>query len=418
MEKMKIVGKRFEDEDWEDPSLGGWLLFYIVCQIFSILMSVWMVIQLPSLPLILVWVMFLAEALPIYSVISLILRWRNAIFLTLSAIIITLVSNVANLFAGIVSGQFAQNGAFFIGSIIAGIAWLIYFLKSKHVSVRFPKEDRKTFWFDGVAVAVTGGITLLACLLIILGAGNANVNHSQDINNEKIVKYLPQLRSLQSDGFRLENLLNTDKEWIALMQFKSPGDTDKKMLERFSDFGFRSRIRNLLTDEAPLFMQAVAEDNADFRVAVYIHNPGDGIEIVFPNEEIREMLKMGPAYPATDSKLTDEDIENLITEVESMWPKLSLESARLEKKTLNEGILTYTYIVDESKESVAEANEYVGAYVGMCCNILVTLAEKGNETARRFSKADLEIRVVIKGSRTGFTKRYDMMHTSELDINQ
>lgn len=424
MEGMRIVGKRFEDEGWEDPSLGGWMLLYVISQVIAIILSVWLLTYYcqeedgteGGISSVVVGILSINIVFPIYSIIAIILRLRNAVFLSVSTLIMTLATNIIGLVSSGVSGQFSQNGAFFIGSIAVGIVWLIYFLESRHVSVRFPKEERKIYWFDALALLASGGTTLIACILMILGSGKTQDHYIDSPEAKKIVANLPQLRALKSSRFELEDLLASDREWIAVMKFSEPGESDSKMMKRLADFGFRSRIRNLLTDEAPLFMQAVAEDGADFRAVVFLHKPGDGMEYVFPNEEIREMLKMGPANARSGAKYTDEELNRIIDEVETLWPRFSSDAIILETKNLNEGILTYTYIVDESKSSVAEVDDYFGGYVGNCCKTLVTLAEHGNETCRRFSKADVEIRMILKGSRTRFTKRYDMMHSSELAI--
>lgn len=417
MERMRIVGKRFEDDGWEDPSLGGWMLLYVICQVFSIIMSIRMITQLAGISSIVAWILALMIVLPVYSVVALIFRLRNAVFLSVSTLIMALASNITGLVTSGVSGQLSQTGAYFIGSIVVGIAWLIYFLKSRHVSVRFPKQKRKIYRFDAFTLLVSGGTTLIACIFMILGSGKPQVNNFDSQESQKIITNIPQLRTLKTSGFELADLLGTDKEWIALMRYRKPGESDQEMKACFSDFDFRAHIRSSLTDRAPLFMQAVAEDGADFRVVVFLHKPGDGMEFVFSNEEIREMLKMGPANPVTIAKFSDEELGRIISEVEALWPKITSDAINFEDKKLNEGILTYTYIVDESKSSVAEEDDYFGGYVADCCNTLVTLAEHGNETCRRFSKADVEIRVILKGSRSGFTKKYDMMHTSELAID-
>lgn len=80
MERMKIVGKRFEDEGWEDPSLGGWMLLYVLCQVFSIIISIRMITQFSGISGIVAGILSLMVVLPVYSVVALIFRLRNAVF--------------------------------------------------------------------------------------------------------------------------------------------------------------------------------------------------------------------------------------------------------------------------------------------------------------------------------------------------
>lgn len=417
IQSMYVRGKDFEEDGWEDPSMGGWLTFYVVCQVFSILLTLGMIYQLPWASAGYKCLLALMLLMPVYSVAALILQLRNAVFLTICSLALSLASNAAIIIGAMWAGNSLAGVAAPVSAMAIGIAWIFYFILSHQVKVRFPIEERKVYWFDAVALMVSCAMTILSGIGVLNEA--ARVRNSA-WNMDSIQFLREESRAL--DAMWKENLYFTNLDFkgndcvVAITADLPPEMTDAEFKDVLANDDFGLMLKCYVLKYAPEFAERIADEGGNLRISFYRDHLGDGADYLASASEICDLFSLSQQrkYENKRELVTEEEIYGLLPKVEALWPDLPSKAIHLESFGLNEGILTYNYVLDESKQyytrELADDFEY---YVGKCCISMMETAERGdNEALEQFRHADLDIRMRLKGSRTGYSKQFDMMSPS------
>lgn len=78
-EKLWIQPQDFDSDDWKDPEIRGWLLLLVIYTSLCIIFNIASVYQVPYVNADLKFLVSLPSLLGIYTLVSLCLRWRNAV---------------------------------------------------------------------------------------------------------------------------------------------------------------------------------------------------------------------------------------------------------------------------------------------------------------------------------------------------
>lgn len=162
--KLQIPEIPFEDENWEDPSISGWMAFFLISIGLGALLSIGSISHY-SYSGFVSFILLLPALYCFYTIIAFVKRWRNAIFLAKSYLIYMLISNII----GILMGQFIYDSGVIIQSIIWSsilcCCWLGWLFKSYRIKIRFPEEHRKAFMGDWIiTILILGGLTLFSLI--------------------------------------------------------------------------------------------------------------------------------------------------------------------------------------------------------------------------------------------------------------
>ena len=143
-----------DPESLEDDSISGWMLFMYVCIGLGALLSLFSLKEPGVTPTIRynVWINL---AFAVYTIVAAYKRMRNAIFLAKTYIWVSLLTNVCLILQGAlvmpVGAGLETSTA--VGAVFSA-AWLFYLYKSHAVEARFPRNMRRAFVWDWLAILV------------------------------------------------------------------------------------------------------------------------------------------------------------------------------------------------------------------------------------------------------------------------
>lgn len=143
-----------DPESLEDDSISGWMLFMYVCIGLGALLSL-LSLKEPGVTPIIRYAVWINLAFAAYTVVAAYKRMRNAVFLAKTYIWVSLLTNVCLILQGAlvmpVGAGLKTSTA--VGAVISA-AWLFYLYKSHAVEARFPRNMRRAFVWDWLAILV------------------------------------------------------------------------------------------------------------------------------------------------------------------------------------------------------------------------------------------------------------------------
>lgn len=164
IERFKVKGIPFEDENWEDQSIHGWMTFFLISLSLGVIFSIAPIYQDRFIPLWYKLIAILPFLYGAYVVLAFFLRLKDAVY----SATIYLSSLILNNLSMVLVGQFTYQAATMnfssVWAIILGLIWIVYLYSSKLVKYRFPKEQRKMFVID----YVLGGVVILLSISSIV----------------------------------------------------------------------------------------------------------------------------------------------------------------------------------------------------------------------------------------------------------
>lgn len=151
-----------DPESLEDDSISGWMLFMYVCIGLGALLSLFSLKEPGVTPTIRynVWINL---AFAVYTIVAAYKRMRNAIFLAKTYIWVSLLTNVCLILQGaLVMPVGAGLEAFTAVGAVISAAWLYFLYKSSAIEARFPRNMRRSFVWDWLAILVVFVVPFVA----------------------------------------------------------------------------------------------------------------------------------------------------------------------------------------------------------------------------------------------------------------
>lgn len=143
-----------DPESLEDDSISGWMLYMYVCIGLGALLSL-LSLKEPGVTPIIRYGVWINLAFAVYTIVAAYKRMRNAIFLAKTYIWVSLLTNVCLILQGALVMPVGAGLKTFtaVGAVISA-ALLFYLYKSHAVEARFPRNMRRAFVWDWLAILV------------------------------------------------------------------------------------------------------------------------------------------------------------------------------------------------------------------------------------------------------------------------
>lgn len=151
-----------DPESLEDDSISGWMLFMYVCIGLGALLSLFSLKE-PGVTPIIRYNVWINLAFAVYTIVVAYKRMRNAIFLAKTYIWVSLLTNVCLILQGalVMPVGAGLKTSIAVGAVISA-AWLFYLYKSHAVEARFPRNMRRAFVWDWLAILVVFVVPFVA----------------------------------------------------------------------------------------------------------------------------------------------------------------------------------------------------------------------------------------------------------------
>lgn len=174
IERFQVKGIPFEDENWEDQSIHGWMTFFLISLSLGVLFSIAPIYQDRFLPLWYKLIAILPFLYGAYVVLAFFLRLKDAVYSATIYLFSLILNNLSMVLVGQFTYQAATMNFSSLWALILGLIWIVYLYSSKLVKYRFPREQRKMFVID----YVLGGVVILLSIFSIV----LSITYSQYIS--------------------------------------------------------------------------------------------------------------------------------------------------------------------------------------------------------------------------------------------
>ncbi len=407
-QKLFIPDQDFNDEDWQDPSISGWLTLYCIFLGFGILFGIAEVYQMPHLPVFAKFLGYLTFLLPIYSLAGIILRLRDAVAMSIASMIIFLFNNICGLFMNIQAETGGLHILISASACIIDCIWIAYFLKSKLVAVRFPEIYRKVFVFDWILIVIAYIICLMTNVVALIGttATSAGKDKYQEVINSAY-----GLSALRNEGFYFADCQIVGTKCLVYLTPLDKYMTEEEFNRSVPSEAFRYGLFSNVIDQNPAFIEEVIDNNLNLAFVVYKNTISDGYVIDIPYGMLMSVRK-----DANKEGIDPEKIKELLSEIisptakenskkDDELQKFNIPNVKLKDiDMLNEVKMVATFEVDESKGNYKEAYDQFAEYAAGVSDLLIDMFANDDKVVHAINDDGISIIFTLKGSKTGYTQ--------------
>ena len=394
LEKMLVKGRDFDDDAWEDPSLSGWLMRYCIWMLLSIVMGVSGVYQLPYAPGWAKALGYLAYLLPLYSVVGVMMRFRDAVAASLVSLLIFILTGIVNCAVFIVSREIDAAVAVAIFCVAVNVCWMAYFIKSHLVSVRFPENERWVFAFDWILFVFSIGICVLLNITALGNLENYRMNSSEEYR--ETMEEARKMIGMNDHGVRFVDC-RIDRNYCIVYFTTDEENVSEEKFDSILNQPYFSDVLLFDMDKtAPDFIKSAIGDGLILVCTVFRKNVNDGVSFKITPDQIQNLK--GPE-PLPD--LTAEEMEALRKIIGGMIPPSKIKGVRMKSlEWLNEMVLLVNFEVDEGKiqymDAYGDFKEYADEMKAML------MMNRGQSVLDALWSRNMSIKFVLKGARTGY----------------
>lgn len=151
-----------DPESLEDDSISGWMLYMYVCIGLGAFLGL-LSLKEPGVTPIIRYGVWINLAFAVYTIMAAYKRMRNAIFLAKTYIWVSLLTNAFLVLRGaLVTPVGSGLNTYTALSAVISAAWLYFLYKSSAVEARFPRNMRRSFVWDWLAILVVFVVPFVA----------------------------------------------------------------------------------------------------------------------------------------------------------------------------------------------------------------------------------------------------------------
>lgn len=362
----KLIIPSHDLEEREETALSGWMIFFTLLLLMFVILGVYEAIYRPFVP---TWVKLVELSLyllPVYSCLSISLRFRDAIFCTVTSLILFGAIFTTSILRLIILK--APFSVFTLPLVTFGldIISLAYFLFSKKVKLRFPVQERRAFWFDIIPMVVSA---LVAAGIMVNSFGymaktrNWTYTQLQEFD-EPLSKGIKM--GDYDDSFILSSVEPFDDKFIFYFLINpagiypySPGvifeDVDH-------DYYTRSELKKIFIESNPHIVKTLIKSGVNLELIFFLSNSSDRASIFISNDEISNVSKS----IKIEGKLEQDRmqyISNFADSLTLLCPMPVGHGLTLNKVTSNEVKLNYQFSFNDRKTTFIEIEPVFEDYV-------------------------------------------------------
>lgn len=419
LDKMRVEPIPFEDDRWEDPSVSGWLTFFIVCAVFGLLFSLGGIWQMGVYPLWLRGVFALPSLITIYSVLSIVLRLRDAVFITICNLIFGIGMNLIMIICNLIVGH-PENYLINITPVVVGVAWVLYFMKSDLVSVRFPREQRRIFVIDWILVIFTGLIFLGYSVLNVSSALAGGINTLGGKDRTEIQNFVNRYNRAgyqEIDGTSYQAMLdgNGDVVNVIVVLAGATGDERKSGLHEIAETpDFEHRFKMAMMEKQTELMDFAEVNGLTVRWLFSVNRPGDGLSVTMLPGEVkdlrRELLNKREVAVQSIRDLEKNSVELVSAlQLEDTPAGVSLKGVKV-----SETAVICQFEFDENKGGYSNYEEAIDNFRSLRMEALLDKKLNLHPYIINLAMSGFGLKFEFSGSRSRYTKDYEILSPQDV----
>lgn len=397
---MIVKGKDFKDENWEDPSVAGWLMLFCIWLIFEIVMGVWYVYLLPYANALTKAIGYTTFLLPTYALTGVLMRFKDAVATSLVSLVIFLLNSIVNLIVFITVGEVSSAITVGVLGCMANICWIVYFCRSKLVSERFPKEERRIFAFDWLLIILS--VTL--CMIITISTFGNLAFYKSNSSEE--------YRETMEASKRLIGLNDHDVHFVdctidgrhCIVYFAADdSDVGKDAFEAMvTQSYFSDNLLFKMDKTAPEFIKSAIGDGLILVLNVFRKNVNDGVSFKITPLQIKNLEDPEPI-----PDLTAREMDEIGRDVVELVPPVRINGITMKSfEWLNEVTLALVFEVNEEKTPYINAYDDFKEYSEEVKDVL--MMNRMHPALDGLWTREMSIKFILRGSRTGYSKEIHM----------
>lgn len=394
--KMIVPSKDFNDDDWEDPSVSGWLMLFCIWLLFEIVVGVWSVFQLPYTPGWAKGLGYVTYLLPAYSLIGLLMRFKDAVAASIVSLTLFIFTAIVNIVIFIAVGDMTSTILTGVSGVAVNISWIVYLYRSKLVSVRFPKDERRLFAIDWILFLISVALCLLLNLSTLGNLGNYKNNSSEEYR--ETMEAARGLIGLNDQNLHFVDCAIDGKYCVVYFT------ADDRNISRndFNDLVRKPYLSDNLLFKmdkiAPGFIKSAIGDGLILILNVFQHNVGDGVSFKITPDQIRNLKDPEPL-----PDLSVEEMDWIRKKIEGMIPSSNIKNVSLKSSEwINEIVLLVNFEADEDKAQYMDVYDDFKAYADEMRQMF--MMNRGEPALDAIWRREMTIKFVLKGSKTGYSQ--------------
>ena len=301
LKNIIVPAKDFKEDDWEDPSVSGWLMLYCIWVILEIILGVWSVSQLPFAPAWAKGMGYITYMLPFYSLVGVLMRFRNAVAVSLLSLMIFLLNSIVNFIVFLVIKDIASAISVLVLGIGINSCWILYFFKSHIVAVRFPKDQRHIFVFDWLLFIFFVGLSFILTISSLGNLRNYSRNSSEE--NKETMEFAKKMKGLSDHGVYFVDCKIDDNFCIVYFATIDKDMSPTKFDALVNQPYFSDMLLYKIDNVAPEFIKSAIGDGLILVFDVFQNNAGDGKKFKIGPDQIRDLNGPEPLLDLTPGEM-------------------------------------------------------------------------------------------------------------------
>lgn len=405
----------FDDPSWDDPEIRGWLLMFVLYCAACVMFIITVVYRLEYVTTELKLLMATPSLLGLYAIAGICLRWRNAFFLANSfvglALFFHLIVFTGTFYLGAPARYMLVSG----GMVAIDIVWLVYLGKSKLMDVRFPKMQRKAFWWDIVFDVVVFIMTIWIIVFVTPLVAPLNSRQAKEMRKEisAFNRSLPQIYDryviveVACDGEYLNVGTTLDHELYG----SSLNEEIHRMWENLDEVN--RFIDDMYASRPDLFDYAESNGLAMRWVMLY-EDPSRGEVYELSLKDIislrRKMTEKNKHHIDAHKRL--EDMVAVLNHDNGKTPDPAI---RLDRIVAEPNHLVYCYEIDEGKASFVKVEDVILKWNAARTFAVMDNGIRQDSLLQAALQAGVDVVYRYHCSRSGFEKEYVILSQEELE---
>ncbi|MDE6480948.1 MAG: hypothetical protein K2L45_11855 [Muribaculaceae bacterium] len=396
LDRLRIPISNLDNSESENSSLSEYLTLYCMCLIVGLLIGLYGFFQNQYLPSHTKWIASFTYILPAYSLVGVVLRFRDAKATTIVSLSILLLTDTTNsIYIFVKDGGISLQFVMEIILCLMWVCWIVYFIKSKSVELYFPKHARKINNFDGRFLIVFVGFCLALNLTMISYIKNLNFNMKA---YQEIVGKSSQIRGFNDSQIKYWDCTIEGDVCNVYFIHNDKFISQNAFYQNLDRPYFSDELLYTVIAAAPDFIRSIIDHNLALVFNVFYKDISDRRVFNISYEQINNLKDLEPQEaltPVEMQKIRESLLEILPSKINKNITLVSLE-------WLNEINLIAVYEVDENREKYIDVFDDFKTQAEDFDNLLKKKIEESNQAVLFMWHKEVALKFILRGSKTGY----------------
>lgn len=282
-----------DPESVEDDSISGWMLYMYVCIGLGAFLGL-LSLKEPGVTPIIRYGVWINLAFAAYTIMAAYKRMRNAVFLAKTYVWVSLLTNAFLVLRGaLVTPVGSGLNTYTALSAVISAAWLYFLYKSSAIEARFPRNMRRAFVWDWLAILVAFVIPFVT-IAVQSYRSTDTIEYAEKTPDAKAVKKLKsEIAKLKKQcptsmgSMDIVSIDYNEDNNIVLMRMNTASPV--KNTKRYNELGKEKTMLALMDPEAKNMVRTFAAARASLRIILTSLSTGHHTKINFSPDDFESL---------------------------------------------------------------------------------------------------------------------------------